>query len=183
MKRPVYDLVLGNLEGSRDPGDPDPKWTEECGGTGEGTGEVKVTSAMQTRSQKRAEGKLTRPLKVPDELVEVMTPEKLKSEQDDDGTLKRCRYSADQGHERLDKNGRRSRFVVLKDILYREFQSPKVGGNDVVHQVVVPCRLRPLVMKIAHGSLLGHQGVYYFVVFTLYFVQYLSNLHYVTLTN
>lgn len=50
MNNPVYDLVLGNIEGARLPGEPDPQWT--------------LAQAVRTRAQKREESKPYVKLKV-----------------------------------------------------------------------------------------------------------------------
>lgn len=50
MNNPVYDLVLGNIEGARLPGEPDPQWT--------------LAQAVQTGGQKKQESKPYVKLKV-----------------------------------------------------------------------------------------------------------------------
>ena len=65
MKTPVYDLIIGNVEGVRNVDAPDPHWdAERC--------------AVTTRRQAKTEGQ-TIPLKVAEEVdLAVINPEKLK---------------------------------------------------------------------------------------------------------
>ena len=51
MANPLYDVIIGNIEGAREPADPDPNWS--------------VAAAM-TRAQARKEAQGTKPLKVPE---------------------------------------------------------------------------------------------------------------------
>ena len=53
MERPVYDIVIGNIPGARNPDKPDIEWKPE---------EVERTGAVTTRSQRQ--GKPLPPLKV-----------------------------------------------------------------------------------------------------------------------
>ena len=78
MKTPVYDLIIGNVEGVRNVDAPDPHWdAERC--------------AVTTRRQAKTEGQ-TIPLKVAEEVdLAVINPEKLKELQEADPTLHRYR--------------------------------------------------------------------------------------------
>ena len=73
----LYDLIIGNVEGAREPRDPNPEWEE--GG------------AMETRAQKK-KTMGNRPLKVKDCQDEDITPEEyLKRQQEDRSYDKRSR--------------------------------------------------------------------------------------------
>ena len=69
MQNPLYDLILGNVQGIRPPDKPDPTWTP-----------MMQMNAVQTRAQVEAQGKPLKPLKVPQPLQDVVTPEKLQKE-------------------------------------------------------------------------------------------------------
>ncbi|XP_033726451.1 uncharacterized protein LOC117316074 [Pecten maximus] len=55
MQSPVYDIILGNIEGVRPADNPDPGWNSD----------VKSASAVQTRAQKERENRPYRSLKYP----------------------------------------------------------------------------------------------------------------------
>ncbi|XP_006823695.1 uncharacterized protein LOC102806650, partial [Saccoglossus kowalevskii] len=163
MKSPVYDLILGNVPGVRDPSDPDLNWN---GGShldvqsGDCSEPVKeMILGVQTRAQKMLERKPTRGLKVPNSPIEMVTVAELQKEQKTDVTLKRCWELLNEGSKLLARNGNESEFVQQKGILYRNFKSPHIKNGDGFHQVVVPLTFRHQVMKLAHESILGgHQG-------------------------
>ena len=51
-------------------------------------------------------------------------------------------------------------FEVKSGILYRTYKHPFVNGGKPVKQVMVPKRLRPRIMEVAHGSIMGgHLGI------------------------
>ncbi|XP_038052264.1 uncharacterized protein LOC119724977 [Patiria miniata] len=153
MKNPVYDVILGNVLGVRDPRDPDENWSPEK------TTGPDLTLAVQTRAQKAADEKPPKSLKVPSCISDVVTAEDLQAAQESDPTLQRCRELAKESELRTGKNGHTSHFVKRKGILYRQFQSPAVDNNNIFFQVVVPSKYRSQVMKLAHESLFGgHLG-------------------------
>ena len=165
MQKPVYDVILGNVTGVREPSDPDPDWREEPEVRTERVNQAECipesTLAVQTRAQKRRESKPRQHLKVPTTSVtDIITPKELQDEQQKDDSLKRCRELATEGHKKVTTSGKTTNYFIHKGIMYREFQSPKVEHNHIFHQVVVPLRFRSQVMKLAHESLLGgHQCV------------------------
>ena len=63
MSDPVFDVILGNLEGIRGPNDPDPSWKlgdDSDGKTSSSSGEKvqgERVNAVKTRSQTAKEGK------------------------------------------------------------------------------------------------------------------------------
>ena len=178
----LSEVVIGNVEGARDPSDPDWKWQPKVDKSS--TGEIKVHSvsesckdtvvgtdtkslvnhesesteeamAVQTRSQtKQAKGTL-KPLKVVDSIPEV-TPTELSMAQKDDPSLKHL-------WEKVESRGESSKyiFVIEKGWLCRQLRDrnniEKGCGPKVL---VVPTKYRSHIMKIAHESLLqGHLGV------------------------
>ena len=140
MKTPVYDLIIGNVEGARNADAPDPHWdAERC--------------AVTTRRQAKIEGQTT-PLNVADEVdMAVINPEKLKELQEADPMLYRYRNK----EEPVMMPGKEVTFVTRKGILYRQYETP--GDEKPVLQVVVPGCLRRQIMQLAHDSILGaHLG-------------------------
>ena len=164
MNNPVYDLILGNIPGVRDPSQPDTSWKKpdvHC----EQHGELELdtpdlVNAVETRAQKVAKEKTLRELKVPKAMSEIVTVEKLIQAQEGDTTLDKLREMAYSGEEKVTRNGGKSKFVLQKGILYREFQSPTFQFGEKLQQVVVPRQYRDQVIKLAHESILGgHQGI------------------------
>ena len=151
MDNPVYDLILGNIHGVRDPADPDPNWISPAKEEGH---------AVQTRAQRKEEARPQRSLKVPSAIGDIVTVEDLKTEQQNDATLHRGRELAESHQVKTGKNGNTSSYVYRKGILYREYESLTHESNEIIQQVVVPSKYRTQVMKLAHETMFGgHQGV------------------------
>ena len=111
MDNPLYDLILGNIDGVRPPGQPDPLWSlqpEAC--------------AVQTRSQTISQDKPVKPLKVPNPMENIVTRERLQQAQQDDPSLQRIRRLADSHADEVSSTG--SSFHYKNGMLYRTFQSP-----------------------------------------------------------
>ncbi|PIK58927.1 hypothetical protein BSL78_04144 [Apostichopus japonicus] len=142
FRNPLYDILLGNIDGVRGPGDPDPNWSK----TTDGKSREKV-GAVQTRAQKAAIGKPLPKLNVPKALPKVKTGD-FKKAQMGDVTLSKCRRLADSHEE-----------APLNRFLYRNFKVISGEVEDTTLQLVVPKAYRHFVMKMAHESILGgHQG-------------------------
>ena len=163
MTSPIYDLVLGNIEGVRCPSDPDGNWIADNSMPEEkqdATNESEQVQAVQTRAQKERMEPKTQPLKVPTPITDIVTAEDLRTEQRADPTLSQYYKLVEDGDPRIGKDGSVSTFLVQKGILYREYQSPPGSGSTTTQQVVLPKKLRSQVLKVAHESLLGgHQGI------------------------
>ncbi|XP_041466400.1 uncharacterized protein LOC121416935 [Lytechinus variegatus] len=145
---PVYDLVLGNIPGARQPADPDGDWTP-----GDHQG-----SAVETRGQKRQAGRTRPPLPVPKPLEDMVSVDNLIQAQKEDSSLDASRKAAEKGEKKISKGGNSSCFFFKKDVLYREYMDA-TPGSDVLLQVVVPTKFRNQVLKLAHESILGgHLG-------------------------
>ena len=141
MKNPLYDLILGNIQGMRAADDADQEWT---------------VGAVLTRSMSKS--KPFRPLKTLPSL-DIVKPEDLKREQKNDETLIGLWDLAEARTERKSGKYGLVYYSVDNDILMRHYRSPKVDGGNEATQVVVPKRYRSQVMRVAHESLLGgHQG-------------------------
>ena len=160
VKNPIYDLVLGNIQGVRCASDPDPNWEPVSSMEGEQqpTDVLHQAHAVQTRAQKARTERPAQPLKVPSPITDVVTAESLRREQQLDSSLSHYFKLAENSDPKIGKDGSVTRFLVEKGILYREYKSTHADVNDL--QVVLPQSLRSQVMKIAHESLLGgHQGI------------------------
>ncbi|XP_067950510.1 uncharacterized protein [Watersipora subatra] len=142
METPIHDLMLGNISGARSPCDPLPEQDQECS----------VVTRAQAIENKRGEKPLS---VVSNENIEVNREDLIKSQREDD-SLKRL-YDAT---EAITKGKQQTRFMVKKDILYREYYHPGYNSGQPIKQVVVPKTLRVAVMRHAHDSLLsGHLGI------------------------
>ena len=171
MKKPIYDLILGNIPGVKSPDDLDiePKvnWAKQ-----KPEGDVnleeaveqdwvsaELLQAVQTRAQKEAEKRKPRQLKVATPIGEV-SPKDLGREQEDDDGISQLRERAITKEEKVSKDGGRTWIRNEGNIYYRYFQSPKIEGGRTFKQLIVPKRLRQHVLKVGHDSLLaGHLGV------------------------
>ncbi|XP_062615055.1 uncharacterized protein LOC134276789 [Saccostrea cucullata] len=155
MKEPVYDLIIGNIDGARNQTDPDPQWCrkderEECN---------QVLQAVQTRNQKKKEDKGMKKLKVTDLVDTDLTIDQMKQLQMDDSSLKVYREHAATGRKKNIGENIETWFSVERGLLYRHYHSKKVSDQKLYKQLVVPEPLRQKVMKIAHDSILGgHLG-------------------------
>ena len=136
----LYDLVIGNVPGAREPFRPDNEW--------------EMVGAVQTRAQKK-QNKLIQPLKVKESEVTEISAEEMSKLQKQDESLKRLWDKKDVKIAGESK----SWFWVENDILRRSYSNPKVNCGNPVQQVVVPSELRGKVMALAHDSILGgHLG-------------------------
>eukprot|EP00057_Strongylocentrotus_purpuratus_P000907 XP_001186509.2 PREDICTED: uncharacterized protein LOC754648 [Strongylocentrotus purpuratus] len=141
---PVYDIVLGNIYGARQPADPDQDWKPKD----------HQANAVETRAQKRKAGRTRPPLQVPDSLNDIVSVDDLIQAQKEDNALDASRKLAESGEKKISKSGNSSYFIVKKDVLYREYIDA-TPGSDVLVQVVVPTKFRNQVLKLAHESILG----------------------------
>ena len=138
MQNPVYDLIVGNIEGARLPGEPDPNW--------------QLVQAVETRAQKK-EAKTYKKLKVPEALQIECTLEEMKKGQQEDSSLKTVREMVQSGDQKVSKGGK-SMCVMKKGLIYRKFKS---NSQDESSQLVVPKQFRSTVLKLARETVLsGH---------------------------
>ena len=138
----IYDLIIGNVPGARSADEPDTTWQEAC--------------AVTTRSQAKKGGEVS-PLKVPSyQESPIVDKEKLKQMQNEDESLRKYWDRGDV----LVKGQAEIFFEVKSGILYRIYKHPFVTGGKPVKQVMVPVQLRPRMMAVAHGSIMGgHLGI------------------------
>ncbi len=138
---PVFDLVLGNIPGVREPNDPDHSWT---------TRTPMEAEDIRTQEEIGREDICLEPWNGREGLI---------NEQQQDGSLTPLRHLAETGKEHRSGN-HVSSFSYQKGMLSRKFRSPKVEHGKLTTQVVVPQTLRTQIIKVAHESLMeGHLGV------------------------
>ena len=160
MSNPLYDVILGNIQGAKCPGTPInteqavdvQEYIQEANNEAQtGTEEI---LAVQTRAQSE---KKTSPLKTPSSIETGVGLKELKQRQLADETLTAVRESAETGKVLRSGKDNTSWYALENGLLVRYAQSPKVDNGDTLRQVVVPKDLRNSVMKLAHESILaGH---------------------------
>lgn len=155
MPLPVYDLIIGNVPGAREPNDPDKSWTyapqrEEA---------YAVVTRHQSREQQRK--KTIKPLPVPEQ--SDFQPSKLKSlaqEQKEDSSLQSTFLKAQNKETPRTTKASMTWFEVNHGVLYRMFKKIHHPLDPVIKQIVVPKKRRAVIMKLAHESLMaGHMGI------------------------
>ena len=129
----LYDLIIGNVRGARDPDDPDMEWEER--------------EAVETLDEKK-EDLDVKSLKTAECQDTEATAVNYLELQEEDVSLNRLRRMT--GIRR--KRNSMSWFQTEKGILYRVFQSPKVNKGKPVKQIVLPRVLRAHVTALAHES-------------------------------
>ncbi|XP_033744100.1 uncharacterized protein LOC117329978 [Pecten maximus] len=118
METPVYDLILGNIDGARAPDEPDSSWNQR----------MADIAVVETRAQRKLKERPYRTLKVPAALKEVQPSDIETAQQEDDSLVKiRDMVTSDEVKERRD--GGKSRFFKHRGLIYREYQSPAVANG------------------------------------------------------
>ena len=162
MRNPVYDLVLGNINGARPPNDPNVEWQSEVKDSEEqkqtATPEIEhEVGAVETRAQKQ-KNKVIKPLAVPDP-VQNVSQEEIISQQKSDESLNDLRLKASSGEVLKCKNGSSVQYVMKNGMYYRKFICSGENPN-IYSQLLVPRDLRSGVLHTAHdGVMSGHFGI------------------------
>ena len=185
MDAPVYDLIIGNIEGAQSAEtETKPMGVEECtgneakdntpinaeektaeDGVKEETVEEEIleeANAVQTRAQAKQESETrVTPMKAPKELdIDALCPDSLMNAQQKDDTLQTARELAESGEIRTSGKESSYRYFRKNGILFREYSSPNHGKGQKVKQLVVPAAYRSAILKTAHEGLLGgHLGM------------------------
>ena len=142
MDDPMYDLTIGNVEGSILP-------TAEHFMTQE-------VNAVETRGQRKVSELGQSKLRVAD-IVEAVSRSEFVQEQNSDISLEKCRSKVDQGWSKTRGGNGRVRFEKKGGLFYRVYVSPT---EQEYRQVLVPEKFRQTVMRVAHDSIMGgHLGV------------------------
>ncbi|KAL8598254.1 hypothetical protein ACOMHN_035204 [Nucella lapillus] len=142
MESPIYDLIVGNVPGARDPGDPLLLTAE--------------TAAVQTRSHRAEKG--VKPLLVSARKAGIeASPEEVRKAQEGDPSLEKL-WKLARGEKRQEVRGGKADFQVKNGLLHRMFTETKT--DKVTSQLVVPACFRETVMSVGHESLrAGHLGI------------------------
>ena len=139
MADTLYDLVIGNIDGSKRP-------------------DMSHFSATAvTRSQAKQSENAYRKLKVPDQIINE-DKEALKQAQATDPNLDIVRGRVESGNITVSRglNRGETKFVRKKGLLYRQFTK----GNKVTLQLVVPVGFHEKVLRLVHETLLTeHLGI------------------------
>lgn len=152
MREPLYDLILGNIEGARSPEDPKDETEESTGGAK--TIQEPVAAAI-TRAQAQAQSRGFSQLQVPGATAELPGEDGYGNEQRNDETLKQCFTRINQKQTCSNEKGS-VEFTQRDGLLYRCY-TEKNGRS--VRQLVVPKCHRDAVLKTAHdGIMAGHLG-------------------------
>lgn len=160
MDNPVYDLVIGNIEGARSADNPNLYWMKEVSKfqkSIEGEVSQHSVSAVETRGQKQRRDIKTS-LKVPEPINDI-SPEQMKHYQLSDESLSDIRQQEKRGEIIDCKDGSTVNYFIKQGLYYRQYR--KEGDSPkVIKQLVVPRELRANVLKTAHdGVMSGHFGI------------------------
>lgn len=164
MENPLYELIVGNVEGARAPEDPLPGPEEEHNRLAKDNpglnpepkpADPEPTAAAVTRAQAKAQAKPFSPLQTPDPAEKPMEDRSYAEEQQRDQTLKAC--IARIGEKSTGRDGKSTvEFKRENQLLYR-YYTDKTGRRT--RQLVVPEIHRKTVLKLAHdGIMAGHLG-------------------------
>ena len=152
MENPIYSLVVGNIEGAREPNDPKVDWRAEQEPL------VEKCQAVETRRQV-AKKQTLRQLKVLDQIGENVTVDEVRQAQLQDKSLKKLLAYAHEKCEPHKKGYNVYWYEIQGDLLYRIFRCERPGRGSQIKQLVIPETYRVNVMRLAHESLLGgHMG-------------------------
>ena len=126
MEKPVYDLIIGNTSGAREPTDPDLNWAPKYD-QNQPEIERKTGATVVTRSQSKAENKALKKLNVMPQIDEMINATMLSEEQQNDPSLKKVRELAECAEEKVSKRGDTHRYIKTNGIIYREYKSSNGG--------------------------------------------------------
>ena len=141
LRDPLFDLILGNISGVRNPNDP------VLG--------VETCAASVTRAQARKDAKI-KPLVAKDVMAQTsVKKDELAKLQQEDTTLKKYVDLKDV----VQKGDCKIKYEKRKGILYR-IRSRVDGLGECSKQIMVPKTLRKKVMEVVHDSIFGrHLGI------------------------
>ena len=163
MDNPLYDLIIGNIGGVRESHDPDINWAPSKRTYCESESIPKLpetTAAVETRAQKVKKAKDLRPLKVLEAQNLSENREEIIQAQHEDTLLDKLWNLADSNQVRKTGKENESRYFVSNGLLFRSFTSPSLENGRTFTQLVLPKKLHPKVLKLAHDSTMsGHLGI------------------------
>ena len=130
MENPVYDLIIGNIDGARGPSEPDAHWSPSK--PVDGSSVHNVSGAVETRAAAKKRNQPTKPLHVSSPIADVSRAEFIKA-QHVDPSLDHLWDRAKQEQEGKYK------YNIKNQILVRENTNPEVKGK-VHSKVIVPTK-------------------------------------------
>merc|ERR1711893_365423 len=148
MDNPVYDLIIGNVDGACGPSDPDAHWSPSK--HEQVVPDRDIGGAVETRAAAKKKNKPTKPLHVSSPIADVSRTDFVKAQHEDP--------SLDHLWDRAkgEQEGR-YKYAVKNDILVRVQGDKK--SQDAHSKVVVPSKYREEVTRLAHESIMsGHQA-------------------------
>ena len=152
MPMPIYDLIIGNVPGAREPDNPDLTWNPAK--------QHEVGHAVVTRHQSQQK-KAMKPLFVPKQSdIKSAKLKELVQEQESDATLDRVFDKAKNKDSPRVTKASMTWFETKRGVLYRMYKMINKPMDPVVKQLVVPKERRPLILKMAHEAVMsGHMGI------------------------
>lgn len=114
MDKPLYDIIIGNIEGAREPNNPDTTYS------------VNIVTRQQARLREKPYPKL----KVPDSIKHVSIQDIEHAQQSDPKLTKIRNYAKEEKIFEKD-SGEKVYYKFKNNLLYREFQSPKVNDSNL----------------------------------------------------
>ena len=141
MRDPLFDLVIGNIPGARNPNDPVPG--------------VETCATAVTRAQARKDITV-KPLVTKDVAAQISTTKnELVKLQHEDNTLEKYANLEDA----VRKGDYKIKYKKRRGVLYR-IRNRVDGLGECSKQIMVPKTLRRKVMEVAHDSIFGgHLGI------------------------
>lgn len=153
LESPVYDLVIGNIDGARPADHPDPAWSPV--NLDQSTLDVDI-GAVTTRAQTKV--RPPKPLKVAKSRVLGIQREELQQMQEKDQTLQRIQQWITDG-KGTNPRGMDERFYRENGLVMRERVLTGERKGTAETQLVLPHELRDGVLEVAHDAILGgHLG-------------------------
>jgi len=158
MERPLYDIIIGSVEGVKDAEDEDAVQLSDDVETQQDQVVFEEGQAVVTRSQSKP--KVTKPLSVAEATDTTISIESIAKLQAEDASLKKICEKLQQKTGSADS--KETEFFMDKTLLYRHDPKEQQRGTSrsEAKQLVLPETLRLHVMKVAHESIMsGHQAI------------------------
>ena len=152
MDNPVYDLIIGNLVGAREPKNPDSNWIPESNKQISNESQENLVTAVETRFMKVRKRKTPSSLAVPSAISEVNQVDFINAQKNDPSLTHLWDKTAQ-------KQEGKYQFLVKNQMLVRK-QQDKLNIHKFHTRFVVPKQYRAEIVRLGHESLMsGHQGM------------------------
>jgi len=158
MERPLYDIIIGNIEGVKDTEDEDAVQLSDDIKTQQDQDVIEEGQAVVTRSQSKP--KVTKPLSVAEAIDTTISTESIAKLQAEDASLKKIWEKLQQ--KTGSEDSKDTEFFMDKTLLYRHDPKQQQRGTSrsKVKQLELPETLRLRVVKVAHESIMsGYQAI------------------------